>query len=86
MTATTSYLEGIVKRTKNLHAKFERRSKTKKTKAALGTTSLLKVRAEDTLKRYDENTELNAIVSLQIQKYIFEDILIYWEKELKKMK
>ena len=86
MTETTSYLEGIVKRTKNLHAKFERRSKTKKTKAALGTMSLLKVRAEDTLRRYEENAELNAIVSLQIQKYIFEDILVYWEKELKKLK
>ena len=55
-------------------------------KAAIGTMSLLKVRAEDTLRRYEENAELNAIVSLQIQKYIFEDILIYWEKELKKLK
>ena len=86
MTETTSYLEGIVKRTKSLHAKFEQRSKTKKMKAAIGTMSLLKVRAEDTLRRYEENAELNAIVSLQIQKYIFEDILIYWEKELKKLK
>ena len=37
MTETTSYLEGIVKRTKSLHAKFEQRSKTKKMKAAIGT-------------------------------------------------
>ena len=86
MTETMDYLKDIVERTSKLYAKFKQRSKTKKMKAAVGTASLLRIRAEDTIKRYEENAELTSIVPLQIQKYIFEDILVYWEKELKKLR